>query len=65
MKHVPSTVVVGPDGLPRVTRGYTEIDGMRYFEDRIVVGRNGEYVLDRGVVEPSPQSTRQPMFSRF
>jgi len=45
--RVPSRVIIGRCG-PVVTRGYTEIHGLRFYDDQVVVGRHGEYVIDRG-----------------
>jgi len=52
-RRVPSTVVIGPHG-PMVTRGYTEIAGIRFYDDRLVVGRHGEYVIERGYAARNP-----------
>lgn len=48
VKFVPSTIIVGPHGLPQVTRGYMEIGGVRLYEDRMVIGRYGQPVIERG-----------------
>lgn len=48
VKHVPSTVVVGPHGQPVVTRGYTEIGGLRIYDDQVVVGDHGQHEISKG-----------------
>lgn len=49
-KHVPARIVIGPRG-PCVARGYTEIGGLRFYDDQLVVGPHGQYVLRRGETE--------------
>nr|WP_250808273.1 hypothetical protein [Neorhizobium tomejilense] len=50
VKQVPASVVVGRYGHS-VTRGYTEIGGIRFYDDMVVVGSRGERVVDPGSVE--------------
>jgi len=47
-KHVPSTVVIGDHGQPVVTRGYTEIAGLRIYDDQVVVGPYGQHMISKG-----------------
>lgn len=62
MRYVPSTVVIGPNGRC-VTRGYTEIGGLRLYDDQVVVGENGQHVVSKGWVE-IPQERLGPEFER-
>jgi hypothetical protein len=51
MKYVPSTVVIGPHGRC-VTRGYTDLgNGIKIFDDQVVVGERGQHVISPGWVE--------------
>lgn len=51
MKYVPSTVVCGPRGHC-VTRGYTDLgNGIKIYDDQVVVGERGQHVISRGWVE--------------
>ncbi len=57
-RYVPGGVIVGPHGLPMVTRGYREIpctDGhVRIYDDMAVVGDHGQPVLSKGKIEVVP-----------
>jgi hypothetical protein len=48
-KHVPSTVVIGPHG-PMVTRGYTDVGGLRIYDDQMQVGPYGQPVISPGYI---------------
>lgn len=50
IKYVSSTVVMGPHG-PCVTRGYTDIGGMRIYDDVVVVGRGSQREISPGWTE--------------
>lgn len=50
MKRVSSTLFIGRDGAPRVSRGYTEIGGIRFEDDIIVYDQNGHPKESRGSV---------------
>jgi hypothetical protein len=51
IKFVPSTVVIGPHG-PCITRGYTDFgNGLRMYEDQVVVGPCGQHQISSGWTE--------------
>jgi hypothetical protein len=51
VKYVPSTIAIGPEG-PYVTRGYTDFgNGLRIYEDQLVVGKHGQYETSPGWCE--------------
>lgn len=60
MKYVPSTVGVNIHGR-YVTRGYTEISGVRIYDDQVVVGPHGEYQISPGYTEEQPQDKKKTL----
>ena len=59
MKHVASTIIIGARGEHVVTRGYTEIGGVRFYDDQVVIGQHGEHMLSKGSVETTKNTTKQ------
>jgi hypothetical protein len=55
MKYVASTVIIGPRGELQITRGYTEIGGIRFYDDQVVIGARGEHTLSKGEVVLAPR----------
>lgn len=53
VRRVERTLVVGPRGLPVLSGGYTEIDGIRIYDDQFVIGHCGLPEIRKGKVEPS------------
>ena len=62
LKRVPSTVVIGPHGR-MVTRGYTEIGGVRIYDDQVQVGAQGHFVSP-GWIEPVNPAASEPRDER-
>lgn len=58
-KYVPSSVFIDRYGQHRISRGYTEIGGIRIEDDIIVYDRYGQPVESRGrvIIAPSPKGT--------
>ena len=50
-KRVPSHVTIGPNGEHCVTRGYTEICGVRFYDDHLVVGSHGQLEISPGWID--------------
>lgn len=48
VKRVSASLKVGPHGQPVHVPGYTEIGGIRFYDDELVVGPYGQPVLRRG-----------------
>jgi hypothetical protein len=44
-------MVSGPHGQPVLESGYTEISGIRFYPDRLVVGPHGQPMISRGRTE--------------
>lgn len=51
VKRVSSTLHVGPHGEPILTPGYFEIDGVRLYDDDVVVDQYGQLVIRKGKME--------------
>lgn len=68
MKYVPSTVVIGPHGRC-VTRGYTDLgNGIKIYDDQVVVGERGQRVISPGWIDfgqpvLSDTTTHEPWLS--
>lgn len=58
-KYVPSSVFIDRYGQRVISRGYTEIGGIRIEDDIIVYDRYGQPVVSKGrvVIAPSPKGT--------
>jgi hypothetical protein len=63
MKRVSSTVIVGPQGQPIITRGYTEIAGVRFYDSQMVVGPRGQPMISEGYTDIPSGTVIRPMFT--
>lgn len=51
VKRVSPALCIGPCGQPVLTPGYLEINGVRLYDDDVVVDRYGQPVIREGKVE--------------
>lgn len=51
VKRTSSALRVGPYGQPILTSGYFEINGVRLYDDDVVVDRYGQPVIREGKME--------------